>query len=325
MQDWVYRSQDYRRALALLKSDAASQKLNDLLRPATGGYFSELNPIFLTQVSDVTLLKVAPIWLARDGLVPLLMFFARHPRPPERWKGRLLIHFSLEGCVPSAWRTVVRPWRLKVDRKYQVNNKKILFVGLVTDYYCNLGALEKQLEFVRDRVKKKSRRLTQKPIFLVTWHHGVSQGADHYHMKYLLKICEYFGSNLDSMSWSQFMKQDSFEDYLIVDFNDYLVCSDSFIVQHALSYNGALMNVHPAQLEATFSAAEYFPLSFYHGFEIGRQISENGWGSDRLREVTGLLEYDQRLSKAFGAAGQNFLPWPDSLMQWARSHSVWGD
>src|SRR5581483_8710087 len=69
-----------------------------------------LNPVFLAECESLLQLKFAPVWLARDGLVPLTWFFSRFPEPCG-FKGTIHVHEDFAPIIPKAWAKRVGTYR----------------------------------------------------------------------------------------------------------------------------------------------------------------------------------------------------------------------
>ncbi len=84
------------------RSIAGSYLLKRLI-PAAMDYHSLLNPIFLADDMSTSVLGSRPVWLVRDGRLPLERFFAENPSP-SGLHTHLLIHESLHQTIPKSWR-----------------------------------------------------------------------------------------------------------------------------------------------------------------------------------------------------------------------------
>src|SRR3954470_10839273 len=72
----------------LVSSAGSAADLVQYLHPFGSPYHSALNPVFLAECENLRQLDYAPVWLARDGLLPLLWFFSRFP-VPQGFRGRI--------------------------------------------------------------------------------------------------------------------------------------------------------------------------------------------------------------------------------------------
>lgn len=93
-------------------------------------YFSPFNPVFLNRLKDESLL-LAPIpLLVRDGLLGLVCFFLRHPRPPEGLKATLLIPFEFQEWVPERWQSHIYLYRYQSNQASELTSKKVVLANL---------------------------------------------------------------------------------------------------------------------------------------------------------------------------------------------------
>lgn len=80
------------------------ETLERFLFPLNLAYANPLPTVFLWRAKSLRELKAEAEWLVRDGLMPLLWFFQKYPRPGSDFKNRLLIHKEVSWAVPPAWR-----------------------------------------------------------------------------------------------------------------------------------------------------------------------------------------------------------------------------
>jgi hypothetical protein len=85
------------------EEDTLGEKYLEFLAPHSRSYFSRLRPMFSFEVKTLQGLNSFTHVLFRDGLVFLLRFFIRFPRP-EGLKTKVLINKELAFAVPQPWR-----------------------------------------------------------------------------------------------------------------------------------------------------------------------------------------------------------------------------
>lgn len=69
-------------------------------------------------------------WIIRDGYIGLIRFFKSYPKPPfDLGKSKLLIHRSLKGIVPMAWRSHIEDTHHLMSNKIDLSSIKHLCVS----------------------------------------------------------------------------------------------------------------------------------------------------------------------------------------------------
>ncbi|MFI5360466.1 MAG: hypothetical protein ACHQ49_00740 [Elusimicrobiota bacterium] len=242
-------------------------------------YYSPIPLTFLRQCLRLEALDKAPLWLVRDGLVPILWFFRTFPRP-GKLKTRLLIHADFARAVPAAWLSRVGSYEivsLAANRPAGGRGRRFIVAGPLGEWICSINALTSRLEKLRSEIGTSLLGSAEVTLYLPA-RLGAYQSAesDYYHAACVHRLLETFGgrkSNVRFIDWTRLISADAIDGDL-VEFNDRLLCADNFLVHHILSKGGRL-----AGQEGSSPAnrrGEIFPLSPYHGFLLNSSLRRSG-------------------------------------------------
>jgi hypothetical protein len=201
------------------------------------------------------------IFLARDGLIPLLRFFSRYPAPPKTYRGELLVHRDWGAFVPSRWRARCRLYRIGSRAspglpKEQTRTRAVMAFQF-SRYYCSETFLEE-----RAGAYKKSRVLQAAlrggPPLGIFEHGEPNMGFE---LKAHHSLSQLFGRRATPVSLAELKHFTNLRDAYALDFNERFHCSDDANL-HLLLSRGA---VDP--LEPLVKAKEHFErVSLYHGY-----------------------------------------------------------
>jgi hypothetical protein len=283
------------------------------LWPVCDSYFSPLNPIFLSEVADVKAMNEFPVWMARDGLVPLLWFFKKNPAP-GKLKSRLLIHRDFSEYVPPAWRSTIGTYRIEATPEGSApgRSKHLLLIGLMMDTYCSIPALKNKLSAVSETLGKKG--LADMRISAFIPPRMDAWGGEHHHefsIQYCLELARYLGTEISALSWTQLQGMSSWAETTVVDLNENLLCADNFLLHKVMS-TGARPFEHrePGQNEKN-PRGTLVRLSPYHGVRIEKHIT-----TDKFK---GRFEEIAAIERVFLSEANQRFPWPNWVLGWARS------
>ena len=134
--------------------DTLDEKYLEYLAPHSQRYFSRLRPIFSFEIKSLTSLNAFSHILLRDGVVHLMRFFQRFPRPSGLMT-KVIIEESLHALVPSAWKEHILFYGLR-NISPNHNVKENLFLQMSFAKYQNdidsITELKKNLAKVEGKV-----------------------------------------------------------------------------------------------------------------------------------------------------------------------------
>ncbi len=137
--------------------DTLDEKYLEFLAPHSNRYFSRLRPLFSFEIKSLTSLNAFSHILLRDGVVHLMRFFQRFPRPAGLMT-KIMIEESLYALVPSAWKEYILFYGLRNISTHE-NVKKNLFVQMSFAKYQN--DIDSITELKRDLAKVEGKVFAQ--------------------------------------------------------------------------------------------------------------------------------------------------------------------
>jgi hypothetical protein len=203
------------------------------------------------------------VFLARDGLIPLLRFFSRTPAPPKTYRGELVIHRDWLAFVPVRWRARCRLYRIGArsspGQAESPPRVRAVFAYQFSQLYCSAPCLEERAgAYAKSRALKKA-LFGGAPLALLE--HGEPS------MRYELKAHSTFGSLFGSaptpMSLNELKHFTDLRDALALDFNERLHCSDDANL-HLLFSRGAIDPLAPPAK----SSEQFERVSPFHGYYL---------------------------------------------------------
>jgi len=130
-----------------------------LRRTVTAEVPSPIRMTFLNLCSRPADLPKDAIVGARDGLLPLYLFFRKCPEPAE-FSGTLLIPARLGAIVPEAWEAQTLLFRFRSAGRAVAAPSHLVLCGLADEESLSLDSLEAKLEQARAGAGKRLRRVS---------------------------------------------------------------------------------------------------------------------------------------------------------------------
>jgi hypothetical protein len=273
------------------------------LWPMCENYTSPIRDTFLLQHLAVESLNASPLWLVRDGLVPLLWFFRSFPRP-DGLKTRLLVHADFAPAVPPAWRSHVGTYEvvsLSPAPSAPESRPRLVVAGPLAESICTAEAFAAKLESLKSRIGAARLRTAETTLFLPVRHCSFqTKNADFYHALCLRKLFETCGgpdAKIRHVDWAGLHGADAFGGELL-EVNDRLLCADNFLVHLVLSNGGRLPGKPKAR---PGKHATIFEISPNHGFLVSMTLRRDH--SDATA-----AERDA-ITRAFAGPANRSYPW----------------
>jgi hypothetical protein len=269
--------------------------------PMSENYYSPIRATSLLHHVAFASLNESPLWLIRDGLVPLLWFFRAFPTP-RRIKTRLLVHADFAWAVPAAWRDRAGTYEivsLPTSTLERQRNKRFILAGPFAEAVCSIKSLEASLSKLKAAVGAAALRRAELAAFLparvASFHTDASEA---YHARCLKAILDAFGTsdNVRFIDWNHLRWMDDLSGEF-VEFNDRLLWADNFLVHHALSTGGRIAGDPDRRLSR--SSGRIFELSPYHGFLVNFDLGRKNF----VRPP-----FEAKRTALTGAANRSF-PW----------------
>lgn len=292
----------------------------NLIWPAPLDYFSPLNPAFLYDCINPNYMNRRPLWLIRDGLIPLLWFFKTNPEPKE-FKSRILVREDLAPFVPTAWRKQTGSYRLASHPELKPKKtENVLIVGIAMESYCSVRAAEKIVDSYR--AKRKPTAKTRFTAFLPFRNDPLVSDRQHeFHGEFLQALMKRLGTNIKFANWTQLESMDSLSGYEVLELNEGLICSDSYILHSTMSRGATLFDfsAKPSKDE------KFVELSQRHGVYVKSTIGGRYALDEQMAGYAEAAPYLQRVREAMRSTANMNFPWPTWFSEIAKeiSESRW--
>ena len=204
-------------------------KLLQWIKDITCPYYSKLCPIFSCQISSPVQINKYEVVLLRDGFVPLMWFFKNNPTP-NNFSCYFLVDYDFRDFIPLSWAKQIHFYRTQNTTPIKTPSR-LLITGLLSDSYLSQDYLEHMVRLVRSNTKLA-------PEILVLYSHDpfYLNETQSYHA--LVYSISQFGPMKKSWSVEDIKGHRDFSDYYLLDLNEKLLYSDSYIV-HKLLKKGA--------------------------------------------------------------------------------------
>ncbi len=314
-KEWILPSFYHHTSKKLAQTSPECRQFLNAIWPSAISYDSPLCPIFLAEVSKIQVLAKRPIWLIRDGLVPLSWFFEMHPKPPVGLKTRLFIAEKLSGYVPTAWRKLFGTYRLvsRTPSKRIRGAKKLFLASVVLESYCSRESLRQKCQEVRRLLGPKIASEPHLGFFPI---HQELPSA--FPSQFIIDICQTIPGTIQAIDWPKFNQSDSLQGYSLFEFNDDLICADSYLSHAVLTRGATLLNseFHLDSINKIEKGCSYTELSPYHGMIVRPQISKDSHLEIALQQRNEMSSYYQGYNRAMRSKANLKYPWPTWLMEW---------
>lgn len=248
-------------------ADYYATKFREFLSPDSDAYKAVINPVFSFdfEIGSKDFISELKIFSLRDGVMPLMRFFAINPLPFEHVPF-LVVDSSLSSLVPSEWREKVILRETFVEEKKSSNNKVLLLIS-ADPLSLPLNILENEIEKISEAISPSDKIQV---FFSSMRMRGEGEAInDHaWGYKCLHKILGCFKENaVQVISFPEYLKEDYKETkfYFINPLKFYF--SDSFLL-HDLCSKGA----SPLYAQKVVDQKTQLKLSFHHGFSFDQNF-----------------------------------------------------
>lgn len=287
---------------------STSEQYTLSLWPFLNPYFSPLNPIYtpvfqtlcaqgLRAVNE----KQLPVWMLRDGAVPLTWFFSKHK--PELVEGQILVHADLKNLVPESWTGKVASYRHRTHAA--TDCESLLIVGPISERVISIDELDAKIESIEASIGKRKMSTMSVRLYCPIRGEGESFPA-----RYLQKIYSAF-RRVDIIDWYDVENIGSLKGVGFIELNNGWLFKDSYVQQHALSRGASLIG----QDKLPAKKSRYVPLSRFHGVSIEPFVPKARTSFDKDRRLEKFFIQSSRLIEDEGVSG----PWPKWHEKWCRA------
>jgi hypothetical protein len=287
--------------------------LNQFLLPMTLNYISPLNPVFLTATFHENTFNKRPVWMARDGLLPLLWFYNFHPTPGA-FKGRILVHESFVPYVPNEWRSQTGSYSIgTLEGSAESEIREVLFTGIVNEAISTFDAIQIQIKALVEKMGKQKLSQISKRCFLMEKLFLTLDHNTDLFPKIMLELTKAATTEgFYPKTFADLENTPSFEGSLLVDFNEKNLFADSGLVHRFLSRGGKLFGAP----ETPPPKSEFVQLSAFHGIYVRKQI-EGSYAFDYEKKTP--LEnktYTSRFQTLMRSDLNVKMPWARWMKEW---------
>jgi len=287
----------------------------DFLWPLAESYYAPVPGVFLIQVLSLELLNSKPVWMVRDGLLPLLWFFRRFPKPINL-SSKLLIPENLLPFIPDPWTPFVGSYLVKSTTKSNVN-RKLLFVGCLSEFFMPLNELPTWFEktFATDSLEKI--KSLEKTVFLPMrqWHFQ-SENDHFYHLVFAKRFFDAVGENFEALNYRQLVQIESTTGFEVINVGTNFLISDSGLTHRLLAKGASIYGQSEAPQSET---SEFVAFSPHHGISVEFEPKIESIGKAWQKSCGEYEKFQLLMSKAFRSDANIKLPWPSWFADWAKT------
>lgn len=254
-------------------------------------YVSTVPTVFLANVQYLSQINhKGGRWLVRDGLIPLLSFFSRFPKPLENFRSILLIHADCVKFIPKKWLPYCASYVIGSRDTYEFletmplsRRTRWVTAAYLSEEFCSIERLRDILIEIKSKSSlSKVRRIG--PIMGIL---DVDPGSP----AYAYQFCSLFSSVLKG-EFTRTTAHDmaatmDLRDAIFIDLNERLFCADDAFLHLFLSKGAIRYQATPPS-----SSAEFIRLSPFHGIFVStlpRDIKDI-WDQRELKSLKVFLE-----------------------------------
>lgn len=241
--------------------DALDDKYLEFQMPSSETYFSRLRPLFSFQIKSLVSLNNFSHVLLRDGVLFLLRFFQRFPKP-RGLRCRLLVNHRLEQLVPAEWKENILFYRISSETSRSDDFSRQV-IHLPLDAIWDEDDFSKEIENLKKQCPGNTR-------FELLCTQNTLRGEDYLNycrkdsLAFLLKAQKILGQDsCNLLSLSSFWSGDFNQTRFYKCRSSQIFVSDCFLAHHVLSKGGDVIGI-----EKRSERNEFIPLSPFHGMEV---------------------------------------------------------
>lgn len=296
------------------QSDSSLPETDDLKSflgmtwPMSTSYFNPLNAVWLMQILDLRLLQSRPHWFVRDGLVPLLWFFKRYPKPPS-FKITLLIDEELISFAPPAWSGHVGTYRIYSEVQAQSNSRTSV-IGMSAETYVSATFTKHRLtEIVK---KEEVAGIQTMDLFMPvrSWTHDEKEQV--FHASVFREVFSIVPKQTRLMTRAELVGTFDIQKLRLYDLNEKLIVADNGLAGELLKKGAQWPDSRQPKANE-----DYRKISPSHGFIINwtrtSEAQENAVPS--FQEVS---RFHDQIGNVFSAQAFQAFPWPRWFADWAK-------
>jgi hypothetical protein len=262
-------------------SSDTGEKYRTFLSPDSNRYYSPLNPVFSFELetSVGNHLKSFEVVSLRDGVWPLLRFFALNPEPHEI-DPILVIDSSLSSLVPPKWRdkTVLR--KLFFEKELITKTRsKILILVSPDKKSCPLECIEQTLEEMAQKIAPTDEIFFYFSSVTLMGEEDAEKNENWGYQLLLALSRKFHGRKMHVLDWESFTSL-SLSHFKYVFLNPLnFIFTDSYLL-HNVSQRGAIPLIEETEPEA--SSDTRVNISINHGFSLHSRFDDYLFSNGKL-------------------------------------------
>ncbi len=298
---WLNGHPDFANQAPLINTPELKQLLGHFW-PATQEYFNPLNAVFSAQVLSLTTLRSRPIWLFRDGLIPLMWFFKTIPSP-KGLQSKMILPIKFANVVPQAWQQNVKYYEIVQAPNALADISAIYVAGVIGALQLDLDILRARFAQAKDVLGDRVQKVEK--YFYLPSHSGDKRDPTIQFEAYRTIFSE-LGFNGRPIDWAECVSSRHSTKSTVLSLLSDLVVSDDYVT-HVSASKGS----YQFHLRAARSAVDIqIPLSPYHGFEI-YETTEAAVQAGATKPIS-----REEILKVIGHQIYLALPWPKIYQVW---------
>lgn len=308
--DWLDAHPELKNKRTQLPLTPEQDAFSRICWPFAEVYHAPIDTVFLIQFSSLPLLNRSKSWIIRDGLIPLLWFFKKFPKPTQV-QTKMYVHHSLEPYIPLEWSKYFGLYDLYSQDTQPNDIQNLILCGVVSENFFQIDNfhdffqnLEKQSQYDFQKLNKKS-FLYYQPLF--------SSGKHSYLTNYYSELMNFFGPQIQGLEFSNFQSIDDYSNHAVIDVNSSNIYIDNALVHFLLGRGAKLISNY--QGLAKFDRV--VPISEYHGYKIKEDINTDiSIYRNVQSDIKKMDAFQKKIFNVTRSSSNNGLPWPNWFAEW---------
>jgi hypothetical protein len=248
-----------------VSNDYESELYLNYLLPYSLEFFGTHNPALLFGGHGVRELGKKPFISARDGLVPLAIFF--NEMNPEDLKFNLFIEKDFWFLVPPKWRSKVKFYEVCPDIIYNAVSKpkKIFISGILNSTFIEPDEIDVMLIDLKKSLGLKNFKDIEIMAYMPDKRNDLwGSWEEENILNFSKKLFTHLKLELQTPLWEDIKSMNGFQDYLYLELNAKVFVADSYVRHFALSRGAGMLEKKPSLIDSYFNQQSCTRASLYH-------------------------------------------------------------
>lgn len=306
-QDWYAENPLAKKKRSVMLS--ANSEFAEKLWPLTLDYYSPVISIFSFQLTTLKVLNSEEAWIFKDGLVPLLWFFKKHPKPMAL-KTKIYVSKEWLPFVPGAWKKLIGSYEvISLKGPKRSKRKNIVMLGLFSELYLSQKNIKEVFKKVSRPFEGKSPKKLPKFAYLPQRLFLDEKAMDRssFPIEFSVHLTSTLGTNISPITHQYIFESKDLTKIYVMDVTDKYLCADNGLVHLAMGKGAGLWQ--GAKMPKKLKENELVvPLSDFHGFLLDK--------TPAFKEIGLRSEHRERLLLAQESESNQLVPWPSIFTDW---------